>query len=306
MKPAIRALYVWNSNPAVIAADQQQVLEGLAREDLFTVVHDQFITDTARYADIVLPATTMLEHPDLVGSWGFSYLRWNEAAIDPVGESKSNAEVTRLLAARLGFADEVFQLDDHQLMELALSDSPAAAEGLTAQQLRTEGFMRVGPPVGTAVAADATFAFSNDALAAAPGCTRSPSTAPRPYCQTPQAVPTAAADPQTSLLDQQLVREPAGDAQRRTLRSAADPPDRRRGPSDRRRGAGLGPQRPRQDSPDRGGDRQGSGRNGCGPVRAMGNRSDGRRRQLLTSDSLGDLANGPTFCDNLVEVELSR
>ena len=69
------------------------MLEGLEREDLFTVVHDQFVTDTARYADIVLPATTMLEHPDLVGSWGFSYLSWNEAAIDPVGESKSNAEV---------------------------------------------------------------------------------------------------------------------------------------------------------------------------------------------------------------------
>src|SRR4029079_7626625 len=138
--PPISALYVWNSNPAVIAADQQKVLEGLKREDLFTVIHDQFVTDTARYADIVLPATTMLEHPDLVGSWGFSYLSWNEAAIDPVGESKSNAEVTRLLAARLVFDDEVLHLDDHQLMELALADSPAAAAGLTAQQLRTEGF----------------------------------------------------------------------------------------------------------------------------------------------------------------------
>ena len=62
-------------------------------------MHDQFLTDTARYADIVLPATTMLEHADVVGSWGFSYLSWNEAAIAPIGESKSNAEVARLLAA---------------------------------------------------------------------------------------------------------------------------------------------------------------------------------------------------------------
>ena len=83
MDPPISSLFVWNSNPAVIAADQQRVLAGLARTDLFTVVHDQFITDTARYADIVLPATTMLEHPDVVGSWGFSYLSWNEAASSP-------------------------------------------------------------------------------------------------------------------------------------------------------------------------------------------------------------------------------
>ena len=109
MGPPITCLFVWNSNPAVIAADQRRVLEGLARDDLFTVVHEQFMTDTARYADIVLPATTMIEHADLVGSWGFSYLSWNEAAIEPVGESKSNAEVARLLAARLGFSEEVFR-----------------------------------------------------------------------------------------------------------------------------------------------------------------------------------------------------
>ena len=167
MDPPISSLFVWNSNPAVIAADQQRVLAGLARTDLFTVVHDQFITDTARYADIVLPATTMLEHPDVVGSWGFSYLSWNEAAIEPIGESKSNAEVTRLLAARMGFTDEIFAMDDHQLMELALADSPAAAEGSTPDALRRDGFRRVGVSVGTAVAADATFAFSSDALAAA-------------------------------------------------------------------------------------------------------------------------------------------
>ena len=107
----------------------------------------------------------MLEHPDLVGSWGFSYLSWNEAAIDPIGESKSNAEVTRLLAARLGFDEEVFALSDHELMELALADSPAAASGLRADGLRADGFSRVGPPTGTAVASDTIFAFSNEALA---------------------------------------------------------------------------------------------------------------------------------------------
>ncbi|MFV1990305.1 MAG: molybdopterin-dependent oxidoreductase, partial [Acidimicrobiales bacterium] len=135
LDPRVGAIYVWNSNPAAIAANQQLVLKGLARDDLFTVVHDQFLTDTARYADIVLPATTMIEHADLVGSWGFNYLSWNEAAIDPVGESKSNAEVTRLLATKLGLGDEVFKLSDHQLMELAMSESPAEESGVKAARL---------------------------------------------------------------------------------------------------------------------------------------------------------------------------
>jgi anaerobic selenocysteine-containing dehydrogenase len=164
LEPPIRALYVWNSNPAVIAANQQLVLDGLRRDDLFTVVHDQFLTDTARHADVVLPATTMLEHPDLVGSWGFSYLSWNEAAIEPIGQSKSNAEVTRLLAARLGLDDEIFRLGDHELMERALADSPAAAAGVTADRLRAEGFVRLGSDPATAVNAESTFAFTDDRL----------------------------------------------------------------------------------------------------------------------------------------------
>ena len=216
MDPPISSLFVWNSNPAVIAADQQRVLAGLARTDLFTVVHDQFITDTARYADIVLPATTMLEHPDVVGSWGFSYLSWNEAAIEPIGESKSNAEVTRLLAARMGFTDEMFAMDDHQLMELALADSPAAAEGSTPDALRRDGFRRVGVSVGTAVAADATFAFSSDALAAAGLHPVARVPPPGRIAAGRRSVSAAASHPQTALLDQLLVRRPPGDAQRRT------------------------------------------------------------------------------------------
>lgn len=167
LDPPIRSLFVWNSNPAVIAADQQRVRRGLEREDLFTVVHDQFLTETARHADVVLPATTMLEHADVVGSWGFSYLSWNEAAIAPRGESKSNADVARLLAARLGFEEDLFRLDDRALMELALHDSPAAAAGITAASLRRDGFTRVGPPVGTGVPADARFEFSCSTLSAA-------------------------------------------------------------------------------------------------------------------------------------------
>jgi anaerobic selenocysteine-containing dehydrogenase len=303
LDPAIRALYVWNSNPAVIAADQQKVLEGLKREDLFTVVHDQFVTDTARYADIVLPATTMLEHADLVGSWGFSYLSWNEAAIDPVGESRSNAEVTRLLAARLGFADEVFQLDDHQLMELALAGSPAAAAGVSSAALRTEGFMRVGPPIGSAVAADATFAFSNDALAAAglhPVAEyRPPARTPNPASGYPLRLLTLkrhySINSSYGNLPVMLNAEPRATAEVHPNDAAA------RAIVD---GAEI------------------SVYNDLGRIRLTASITDnvpagtiavpfGRwgadpssgGANSLTSDSLGDLANGPTFCDNLVEIE---
>jgi anaerobic selenocysteine-containing dehydrogenase len=157
MAPPIRALFVWNSNPAVIAPEQGKVLEGLRREDLFTVVHEQFLTDTARHADIVLPATTMLEQEDLVGSWGVNYVAWNEQAIAPVGEARSNAEVARLLAARLGLDDEIFRLSDRELVELALRDSSAERDGATAERLRADSFARVGPALGRALYAEGGF-----------------------------------------------------------------------------------------------------------------------------------------------------
>ena len=150
LAPPVRALYVWNSNPAVIAADQARVLEGLARENLFTVVHEQFLTDTARYADVVLPATTMLEEPDLVTSWGFNYVALGEQPIAPRGEAKSNTEVARLLAARLGFEDDLFRLSDAELIDLALRDSAAEQTGATRERLTADGFARVGPQRGVA------------------------------------------------------------------------------------------------------------------------------------------------------------
>ena len=88
------------------------MLEGLRREDLFTVVLEQFMTDTAAHADVVLPATTQLEHLDVVFSWGHHYLTWNEPAIEPLGEAKPNTETFRLLAARLGLDDPCFAETD--------------------------------------------------------------------------------------------------------------------------------------------------------------------------------------------------
>ena len=96
--PPVRALFVYNSNPAAIAPDQKRVLTGLKRDDLFTVVHEQFLTDTTDYADIVLPATTQLEHFDLHTTYGHHYLQVNVPAIAPLGEAKPNSEVFRRLA----------------------------------------------------------------------------------------------------------------------------------------------------------------------------------------------------------------
>src|SRR5262249_32176686 len=95
--PPVRALYVYNSNPAAVCPDQNRVLQGLKREDLFTVVHEQFQTDTADYADILLPATTQLEHFDIHSSYGHLYVQTNEPAIAPLAEAKCNNEVFRLL-----------------------------------------------------------------------------------------------------------------------------------------------------------------------------------------------------------------
>jgi anaerobic selenocysteine-containing dehydrogenase len=152
--PPVRALFVYNSNPAAVCPDQSRVLTGLRRDDLFTVVHDQFQTDTADYADIVLPATTQLEHFDLHGSYGHLYVQANEPAIAPLGEAKPNTEVFRLLAARMGFEPELFQVSDERLAEEALTPAggpsgyPAAAafDGVTLERLRREGPVRLNLP----------------------------------------------------------------------------------------------------------------------------------------------------------------
>ena len=122
LDPPVRAIVCWNSNPAAIAPDQERVLEGLRREDLFMVVLEQFMTDTAEHADVVLPVTTQLEHLDVVFSWGHHYVTWNEPAIEPVGEAKPNTEVFRLLAANIGLDDPCFSESDAELADALLAD----------------------------------------------------------------------------------------------------------------------------------------------------------------------------------------
>jgi anaerobic selenocysteine-containing dehydrogenase len=121
LEPPVKAFVCWNSNPAAIAPDQERVLEGLRRSDLFVVVLEQFMTDTAVLADVVLPATTQLEHRDVLFSWGHHYLTWNEPAIEPLGEAKPNTETFRLLAARLGLDDPCFKDSDEELVDALLA-----------------------------------------------------------------------------------------------------------------------------------------------------------------------------------------
>jgi anaerobic selenocysteine-containing dehydrogenase len=140
LTPPIRALFVYNSNPAAIAPNQQCVLEGLRREDVFTVVHEQFLTDTTRYADYVLPATTQLEHFDLLWSWGHTYLALNQPAIAPLGEAVSNTELFRRLATELGFDDPYFHSSDKDLIRAALASDHPYLHGVTFERLLQEGW----------------------------------------------------------------------------------------------------------------------------------------------------------------------
>ena len=142
--PPVMALYVYNSNPAAVTPNQRKVLEGLKRDDLFTVVHEQFPTDTVDYADIVLPATTQLEHIDLHGSYGHQFVMLNPAAIAPLAESRSNNDVFRALAGRLGFEPELFP-DDKTLIQEALAGGPSLA-GITLERLEAEGSIRLNVP----------------------------------------------------------------------------------------------------------------------------------------------------------------
>ena len=150
LDPPVKALVCWNSNPGSIAPDQDRVLEGLRRDDLFVVVLEQFMTDTAAHADVVLPATTQLEHLDVLFSWGHHYVTWNEPAIEPLGEAKPNTEAFRLIAQRLGFDEPCFADTDRQLVDALL-------DGFAENGLRERGWTKVDLGQGPVPHADGGF-----------------------------------------------------------------------------------------------------------------------------------------------------
>jgi anaerobic selenocysteine-containing dehydrogenase len=144
--PPIGAIYVYNSNPVAVAPESAKVAAGFAREDLFCVVHEIFQTDTADYADILLPATTQLEQTDIHLSYGHLYALANNAAIAPLGEAKPNTEVFRLLAARMGFDEPCFRDSDDDLARQAYKSTDPRAAGIDWESLKAKGFQRLAVP----------------------------------------------------------------------------------------------------------------------------------------------------------------
>jgi anaerobic selenocysteine-containing dehydrogenase len=144
--PAVEAVIVYNSNPLAVAPDSDKVMRGFLREDLFTVVLEHFQTDTVDYADIVLPATTQLEHLDAHTSYGHLYMMANNAAIAPMGEAKPNTEIFRLLAAKMGFDDDCFKDSDDQLAAIAFNAQDARALGFDWDALKQKGWQKLNMP----------------------------------------------------------------------------------------------------------------------------------------------------------------
>jgi anaerobic selenocysteine-containing dehydrogenase len=144
--PKIEALIVYNANPVAIAPDSAKVMQGFEREDLFTVVLEHFRTDSADYADILLPATTQLEHVDAHLAYGHLYMMANNAAIAPMGEAKANTEIFRLLAARMGFDDPCFRESDDELAAQAFDNKHARAVHFDWESLKRKGWQKLNMP----------------------------------------------------------------------------------------------------------------------------------------------------------------
>ena len=146
--PPVKAVFVYNSNPAAVAPNHNDVIKGLLRPDLFTVVHEQMFTDTTDYADVILPATTFFEHKELQGSYGHYYLQISTQAIAPLGEAKSNVEMFQLLALKMGFdqgpdGDPCFRQTVDEMIDGALTTSNPWFKGITRERLETEPQIRM-------------------------------------------------------------------------------------------------------------------------------------------------------------------
>ena len=148
--PRVKAMFVYNSNPAAIAPNQNDVLRGMLREDLFMVVHEQFFTDTADYADVLLPAPTFLEVKDVQGAYGHLFVQLSERAIVPLGEAKSNVALFGELAARMGFTEACFDDRDDELIDQALETNHPWFAGITRERLEREGHVPLQLPVDPA------------------------------------------------------------------------------------------------------------------------------------------------------------
>ena len=145
--PPVKALFVYNSNPAAVAPNQNAVLRGMRRDDLFTVVHEQFFTDTADYADILLPAPTFLETKDVQGAYGHLYAQVSQRAIAPVGEARSNVALFGELGRKMGFPEPCFGDTENDLIDQALGSGDPWFAGIDRQRLEAEGHVRLQLPM---------------------------------------------------------------------------------------------------------------------------------------------------------------
>ncbi|MEY3092725.1 MAG: molybdopterin-containing oxidoreductase family protein [Ilumatobacteraceae bacterium] len=139
LDPPVKSLFVYNGNPVATTPDAALLMRGLQRDDLFTVVSEQFMTDTARFADVIFPATTQIEHDDVVGAWGHLYVGFNHKAIEPVGECVPNTELWRRLSRAMGFTEPELFESDESLLDAILAK-------LDAETLRRDGVMRLPLP----------------------------------------------------------------------------------------------------------------------------------------------------------------
>jgi anaerobic selenocysteine-containing dehydrogenase len=139
LSPPLKGLMVWNMNPVVALPDTNTVRQGFAREDLFTVVAEHFMTDTASYADIILPSTTQLEHFDILGAWGHHYISVNNPAIEPLGETKSHGEMMRVIALGMGLDHPALTDTDEQIA------ASAVPEWIDLEQLKLDGWQKTSP-----------------------------------------------------------------------------------------------------------------------------------------------------------------
>jgi anaerobic selenocysteine-containing dehydrogenase len=146
LNPTIDALFVFNSNPAVTTPNQDLVIKGLKRKDLLTVVSEHFLTDTARYADYIFPATTVLENWDILDSWGSTYININEPAMAPLGASKPNSELFRLLSRQMGFTETYLFESDIDIVKKTLQSDHEYLKGITFETLRESGGQRLNLP----------------------------------------------------------------------------------------------------------------------------------------------------------------
>jgi anaerobic selenocysteine-containing dehydrogenase len=146
--PPVRAMVVWCSNPAAVAPDQNAVLRGLAREDLFLAVHERFLTDTARYADVVLPATTSLEHADLYRSYGQFCAQRVHAVLPPAGEARSSHRLFQSLALAMGFREPVFRMTEEEAVELLLATPSPWRDAQVNARLGEGKAVLLAPPPG--------------------------------------------------------------------------------------------------------------------------------------------------------------